>query len=381
MLIRSRLLAPTGLPLADPFIGRQTELSAIAAMLRAGESVALCGPGGIGKSALAAQLVADLSDDREAFPGGALWIACNHAEDLGELWATIARALFLEGVATEVDPEVARSNLRNLLSQRPRHLIALDHLAPELDLAVITETLALPDHTVPLLTMRSAPLAPDIRVVSPGGLAAADAHMLFARLATSADGVPPPRGLAALTRQIPLAVRWLAACVRLEQHGTLPTSGPRDPDRAVRNCFTKFVWPAITPAQRVSLVSLAVLAQGASVPRAALTALGATAEDIAAFRAREIVHDLPDDRLAVVPTARALLAEGWERLDAAIRDRQTAAAIAFWLDLAASRPGYAHTEALETDAAGLYGILDWALLHGADQAARTLARHIDYFAD
>src|SRR5581483_12103736 len=75
-----RQAAPAGLPLTSPLIGREAPLADLLAHLRAGASCGICGPEGVGKTALAAEAVARLAAEREAFPGGMAWISCEDLE-------------------------------------------------------------------------------------------------------------------------------------------------------------------------------------------------------------------------------------------------------------------------------------------------------------
>ncbi|MCI5122475.1 MAG: hypothetical protein D3908_15060, partial [Candidatus Electrothrix sp. AUS4] len=58
-------------PLDACFLGRDTELVTLLEQLQPGRVAAVCGPGGMGKSALAAQTVHKLEEvDKDRFPDG-----------------------------------------------------------------------------------------------------------------------------------------------------------------------------------------------------------------------------------------------------------------------------------------------------------------------
>lgn len=145
------VVAPAGLPLAASLIGRDDALADLMAKLRAGTTsgvFAVEGMGGVGKSALAAEAVSHLAEDLQAFPGGAAWIACEGLEGeagLADLWARVARALQLEQVAAQTDPQARRALLAAALAQGKRLLLALDNIEPGLDAETLLETLAVQD--------------------------------------------------------------------------------------------------------------------------------------------------------------------------------------------------------------------------------------------
>ncbi|MCI5219303.1 MAG: ATP-binding protein, partial [Candidatus Electrothrix sp. LOE2] len=58
-------------PLDACFLGRDTELAELVEQLQPGKVIAVCGPGGMGKSALAAQAVSRLEESR--FPDGIIF--------------------------------------------------------------------------------------------------------------------------------------------------------------------------------------------------------------------------------------------------------------------------------------------------------------------
>ena len=70
-------VVPIGLPRPATLIGRDDYLQKLISRLRTGETsgiYSLNGMGGIGKTAVAAEIVAQLFQDSTAFPGGAAWI-------------------------------------------------------------------------------------------------------------------------------------------------------------------------------------------------------------------------------------------------------------------------------------------------------------------
>jgi len=95
--------------------------------------------GGIGKTAVAAEAVAQLSQDRKAFPGGAAWISCEGltgSEGLSEILKRVARAIGLEQVILMSDLDTQRTILANTLARLPRLLLTLDNIEPQLDIVL-----------------------------------------------------------------------------------------------------------------------------------------------------------------------------------------------------------------------------------------------------
>ncbi|GEM_PF-2832630 len=78
-------------PRVRGFVGRERELQELCDRLRDGESVALAaavaGMGGVGKSALAIEVVHHLAADPRAFSGGITWVRCDDRVALpGLIW-------------------------------------------------------------------------------------------------------------------------------------------------------------------------------------------------------------------------------------------------------------------------------------------------------
>ena len=181
----SEVIAPTGLPLAISLVGRDALLAELMAALRAGDAIgvfALEGMGGVGKTALAAEIVARLAEEQNAFPGGAAWIACEGLEGeagLADLWARVARALRLEQVAALPDPLARSAALAAALAQCKRLLLALDNLEPGLDADAALDTLSIRGHTALLLTARQKVAPQRLRAVELAPLPPPDGASLF----------------------------------------------------------------------------------------------------------------------------------------------------------------------------------------------------------
>ncbi|MCI5147048.1 MAG: NACHT domain-containing protein, partial [Candidatus Electrothrix sp. AR3] len=84
-------------PLDACFLGRDKELAELVNQLHPGKVVAVCGPGGMGKTALAAQAVHKLEEDR--FPEGIVFHSFYHQSSTGMVLQTICQAFQVEAKA------------------------------------------------------------------------------------------------------------------------------------------------------------------------------------------------------------------------------------------------------------------------------------------
>ena len=384
------VVAPAGLPLAASLIGRDGALADLMTKLREGTTsgvFALEGMGGVGKSALATEAVSRLAEDLQAFPGGAAWIACEGLEGeagLADLWARVARALHLEQVAAQTDPQ----------AQGKRLLLALDNIEPGLDAETLLETLAVRSRTALLLTARQKVAPQRVFAIDLAPLPPDDSRALFLERLAQAGGATPTladeEALAALLASVgglPLALELtaayagvqrlsLAAVAReLEQDGLHALAfgdAKRDPKRALLKRFERS-WAALTPRQQCLFAGLSLLAR-ASFPREAAQALAAAAEeadapaseddpgaDLPTLVSYALVKALPGgERLRLHPLLREYAAGKLRVVSQEQQARLGDAMVAFWLAYARAHPGYAGIDALEAEAAGLLGALAWA---------------------
>lgn len=295
--------APNGLPLARPFVGRRDQLDTLKEQLRRGMTTgvtALRGMGGIGKTALAAEAVSELAGEPDTFPGHAVWIACENlrgAEGLDELWRRVAVALDVS-LANVPDPAGA---LNAALQGRPLTLLALDNVEaetretgpdgrevvlPPLDVRPVLDALAVPGHTVLLLTARQR-LAPDrvsdMRVdqLQPPE----DANLFISRLEQQTQGkrpTPEDRALIpALAHDLgglPLAIELTAAYAagqdlalatvaeELRRDGMNAAAFQSDPQKALTTRFQRQV-ETLDERQRLLFAGLSLNTGPASPAR------------------------------------------------------------------------------------------------------------------
>ncbi len=111
---------------ASPLIGRRKDAAAITAKLADGARlVTITGPGGIGKTRLLRELIADHAAELSAHgSGGAWWIEATHTRSVAELCALVAETLKVRGVGGR-DPV---GTLGRALRRMQRVLVGLDNL-------------------------------------------------------------------------------------------------------------------------------------------------------------------------------------------------------------------------------------------------------------
>ncbi len=213
----SSLDVPNNLPLQPtPLVGRERELTDVAALLQAGRLLTLTGVGGSGKSRLAGQAAADVS---ERWPDGAWWVDLAETRDSPDVAVAVATTL-------DVLIEPGLGPLRSLISQlRDRRiLVVLDNCEQVLDdVADVAQRLLLecPDVTV-LATSREPLGVPGETVWHVPPLDEEDAlallveRALLARPAFTLDAADEAtvRAMCLELDGIPLAVELAAAWLR-----------------------------------------------------------------------------------------------------------------------------------------------------------------------
>jgi predicted ATPase len=208
---RLKSLYQTNLPVpATPFLGRERELAEVVAILSGDDLrlVTLTGPGGTGKTRLALQAAADVSDD---FPDGTWWIPLSALRDPLSIAGSVALPLGVK----EVSGTPLRETLVEALTGK-RMLLLLDsveHLLP--DAAREVSTLAATSGSVFVVTSRERLHLQGEQVYPVPTLDERDGVSLFTARARSLDpGFEQSGAVAELCSrldQLPLALELAAA--------------------------------------------------------------------------------------------------------------------------------------------------------------------------
>ena len=205
----------TNLPVpATPFLGREQELAQVVEMLSQDDVrlVTLTGPGGTGKTRLALQAAAEVSD---RFPDGVWWAPLSRLRD---------PELLLSAVADAVEADVADQPVIEAVSVRVggrRALVLLDnaeHLLPQAAIDIAALVNACP-NVVFLATSRESLRLSAEHEHPIGPLSGADAVRLFLhRAAAAGSPVSPSPALEELCRRLddlPLALELAVGRLKL----------------------------------------------------------------------------------------------------------------------------------------------------------------------
>jgi class 3 adenylate cyclase/tetratricopeptide (TPR) repeat protein len=217
-------------PQAPGYVGHSAELQATqAALTRPQAAVAIIGLGGIGKSSLAAEVVATLAEGAGHFPGGTGWVRCDERTDLDGLAWTLDQLLAAWEVSlspdalrdvTTLDEQVAlreRALRERLQGKATPALAFLDNVEQGLPLQRVLD-LALPLDLRILVTSRVELAESRVRLVRLESLPDAEGVQLFAERYTAKGGAwDEARDRSAAERIVtalgglPLAIELVAA--------------------------------------------------------------------------------------------------------------------------------------------------------------------------
>jgi predicted ATPase/DNA-binding CsgD family transcriptional regulator len=204
--LRSLDRVPNNLPVMfTSFVGRATQVAALRTQLSGSRLVTLTGPGGSGKTRLAAQTAAELA---ERWPDGVWWVDLSAATDSAQIPEAVAAAcgLLVESVRLLIGQLrtkralICLDNCEQIVEAVAEFAVALQTGCPELSiLATSREPLDVPGEAI----WRVPPLSPD------------EARALFLE---RSNPTPPDsdavRAICARLDGIPLALELAAAWTR-----------------------------------------------------------------------------------------------------------------------------------------------------------------------
>jgi predicted ATPase/class 3 adenylate cyclase len=312
-----RSLHRTNLPVAAwPLLGRERELGEIRRLLDEGGArlVTLTGPGGSGKTRLALQAAADLSDE---YPDGTFFVALAPLRDLSAVQGTVA-----EAVGLQPDDDVAA-----WLASR-RALLVLDNLEHLRGVDAVVAQLRVGDTT--LVATSRAPL----RLAGERELAVeplpedAAVELFVSRAAAAGRQVEADETVAEVCRRLdnlPLALELAAArskllspsalLQRLDEALPLLTGGASDRPERQRTLRATIEWShdLLDPDAQTAFRRLSVF-RGSFTLDAAEAITGADLDHVATLLDQSLLKPLGDDRFFLLETIREYTRE---RLDEA----------------------------------------------------------------
>jgi predicted ATPase/DNA-binding SARP family transcriptional activator len=391
---------PTNLPApATSFVGRERDLTQVRELLADARLVTLVGPGGVGKTRLAAEVAAGWQA-----PDG-VWLAeLAGITDPAEVSAAVCAALGLRPVAEELASQLAGRQLLIVLDNCEHLLDACARLAHDVlggcpgvrILATSREPLTTPGERVypvaplpvppPAVSLAEAMASPALRLFADRAAAAVFGFRL------TAENLPAVAEICRRLDGLPLAIELACArlrtlpatelAVRLDDRFRLLTGGSRAalPRHQTLIAVVGWSWDLLTDAERTLARRLAVFAGGATPeaaeavcadeslqPGAVLGLLGSLADkSFAEFRH---VPDAPP-RYRMLDTIRAYAEAALDEAGESARFRRAHA-------------GYflARAEAADPELRGSGQLAHLAWLRGEPDNLRAALRHAVGSAD
>jgi predicted ATPase/class 3 adenylate cyclase len=239
---RLKTLYQTNLPVpSTPFLGRERELAEVLGLLRSSRMLTLTGPGGTGKTRLAAQAAAEAAED---FPGGVWWVSLAALPDPALVLDSIAQVLGAEEALAE---HIADKELLLLLDNLEQLLSAATDLAGLLAGCSGLRLLVTSREPLRVAAEQEYPVPPFVSEEAVG--------FFSARARAVRPDFQPDQAVGEICRRLdnlPLALELAAARVnvlsleqilaRLERALPLLTGGRRDAPERQRTLATTIAW-------------------------------------------------------------------------------------------------------------------------------------------
>jgi predicted ATPase len=260
---------------ATPFLGRERELREVVELFTAADArlVTLTGPGGVGKTRLALQAVAQAAD---VFPEGVWWVPLASLRDPGLVLSSVARAL---GIPEQPGRGLEETLVDVLSAGRATLLLDnLEHLLPAAAESVVTLRDA--GGATVVVTSRERLQLSGERVYDVAPLAAPDAIELFcSRTAALGFDSGDPDSIAELCSRLdnlPLALELAAARAGLFAPNEILSrlgdrldrlKGGRDADPRQQTLRATISWShdLLDEPERELFAALAVFSGGATI--------------------------------------------------------------------------------------------------------------------
>ena len=385
----------TNLPIpATPFVGREREVAEVVEIIARDDVriVTLTGPGGTGKTRLAAQAAAEAAGQ---FPDGIWWIALASLRDPALVLSALAQTL---GVKERPGEQIAETV--TLALARKRALILLDnaeHLLPAIA-GIIAPLVHDLDRARFLVTSREPLRIGGEREVPVPPLPEMEAVELFVERARAVlPSFEPDDSVIEICRRVdclPLAVQLAAArtkmlaasaiLARLERRLELLTQGPRDAAERQRTLRATIEWSyeLLADDERRAFEALGVFVSGFSVD-AAERAAGVGFDVLARLVDKSLVRPT-EGRFFLLETIREFAVERLDvRPDAnGLRRRHAEAYREFAAHAGSSLDGPEQAKwlhELELEHPNLRAALAWALEAGEDELFARLTIAVTQF--
>jgi tetratricopeptide (TPR) repeat protein len=365
---------PHNLPSRTPdFVGREHELIQLDAELHNRQSAiiatAIAGLGGVGKSALAAEVMHQMAGDPLAFPGGLTWVRCNdrvgwaglgwiYEQLLLDWGVTLGPEELAQATNAAEEAQVRERALRTRLPATAPALVLLDNVEKDLPLGRLLETLAARTITA-LVTTRTLFALPSLTMHRLDVLLPEEAVTLLQERYTAKGGVWDTAGdrlhglqVVAALGHLPLAIDLAAARAarqnthittlerELQEPGTLEKlRDPADPAAGVRYILGRSL-DVLDAPQRACFAALGMLI-ALDFPQQVALALfaavlasedqSAPAETLDLFITLSLVTPGETDgiqRLRLHPLLHELATEEWQRVSAPTQSEALAGLLA-----------------------------------------------------